>query len=174
LAQPFARAHSIVSSAVVEGRMKDRKFRGVQAWLACLLLVSACRGAASNPADEAMQVIQKWAAAFGESNVDAIVNLYAPDALFFGTGSKTLVSTSEQIRSYFSGLQKDRPRGAQLLEHSVRVVSDDVVIVTGMDQVSGTKDGSVYHAQGRVSFVLEKRGSAWQIVHFHRSTVPTS
>jgi uncharacterized protein (TIGR02246 family) len=154
--------------------MKDRKVRGLHPWLACLLLVFACRGVASNPADDAMQVIQKWAAAFSQSNVDAIVSLYAPDALFFGTGSKTLVSTPEQIRSYFSGLQKDKPRGAQLLEHSVRVVSDDVVIVTGMDRVSGTKDGSVYHAQGRVSFVLEKRGSTWQIVHFHRSAVPTT
>jgi uncharacterized protein (TIGR02246 family) len=121
-----------------------------------------------------MQVIQRWATAFDESNVDAIVGLYAPDASFFGTGSKTLVTQPGEIRSYFeAALQKDKPRGAQLLEHSVRVVSDDVVIVTGLDRVSGTKDGSVYTRDGRVSFVLEKRGALWQIVHFHRSAVPT-
>jgi uncharacterized protein (TIGR02246 family) len=122
-----------------------------------------------------MQVIQRWATAFDESNVDAIVALYAPDASFFGTGSKELVTQPEAIRSYFeAALQKDKPRGAKLLEHSVRVVSDHLVIVTGLDRVSGTKDGSVYTRDGRVSFVLEKRGAAWQIIHFHRSAVPTS
>jgi ketosteroid isomerase-like protein len=55
----------------------------------------------------------------------------------------------------------------------VRVVSDDVVIVTGLDRVSGTKDGSVYYREGRVSFVIERRGGQWQIVHFHRSALPS-
>jgi len=154
--------------------MKTRKLRHLCRWLAAALLLSACQSGASRPADDAMQVVAQWAKAFDESNIDAIVSLYAPDATFFGTGSKTLVSAPEQIRNYFGGLQKDKPRGAKLLEHSVKVVSDNVVIVTGMDQVSGVKDGSVYHADGRVSFVLEKRGPTWQIVHFHRSTVPAS
>jgi uncharacterized protein (TIGR02246 family) len=120
-----------------------------------------------------MRVVQRWATAFGESDVDTIASLYAPDASFFGTGSKALVTTPEQIRAYFEvGLQRDKPRGAQLLEHSVQAISDDVVIVTGLDRVSGTKEGNVYHADGRVSFVLEKRGGSWQVVHFHRSALP--
>jgi len=155
--------------------MKNRKIRWLRLGLACVLLLSACRSGKVSPADDALQVVQRWATAFDESNVDTIVSLYAPDALFFGTGSKTLVSAPEQIRSYFqAALQKDKPRGAKLLDHSVRVVSDDVVIVTGLDRVSGTKDGNVYTADGRVTFVLEKRGPTWQIVHFHRSAVPTA
>ena len=149
-------------------------------WLACALFVSACSNASastdtsSSASDDAMQVVQQWATAFTESNVDAIVSLYTPDALFFGTGSQTLVTAPEDIRSYFeTALQRDLPRGAELLEHSVRAVSDDVVIVTGMDRVTGTRDGSVYANDGRVSFVLQKRGGSWQIVHFHRSAVPT-
>jgi uncharacterized protein (TIGR02246 family) len=155
--------------------MKNRNVRRSCSWLACLLLLSACRGGTGNTAQEALQVVQRWATAFDESNVDTIVSLYAPDALFFGTGSKTLVSAPEQIRSYFeAALQKDKPRGAQLLDHSVRVLSDDLVIVTGLDRVSGTKDGNVYSAEGRVTFVLQKRGAAWQIVHFHRSALPAT
>jgi uncharacterized protein (TIGR02246 family) len=160
-----------------EYRMKSREVGRSRLWLACAFLLAACHSdaGAPNPAGDAMQVIEKWAAAFGESNVDAIVSLYAPDASFFGTGSKALVSTPQQIRSYFEvGLQRDKPRGARLLEHTVRVVSDDVVIVTGMDRVSGTKDGNVYYADGRVTFVLQKRGAIWQIAHFHRSAVPAS
>jgi uncharacterized protein (TIGR02246 family) len=153
--------------------MKSHTLHLLRATLASALVVSACRSDATSPANDALQVVQRWATAFNESNVDAIVGLYAPDALFFGTGSKALVSSPEQIRSYFeAALQKDKPRGAQLLDHSVKVLSDNVVLVTGLDRVSGTKDGTPYHADGRVSFLIEKRGGSWQIVHFHRSALP--
>lgn len=146
-------------------------------WLACVssvLCLCACRSETKSPANDAREVVQRWATAFSESNVDAIVGLYAPDASFFGTGSKALVTTPEQIRSYFQGLHRDKPRAARLDAPLVQVVSDDVVIVTGIDRVSGTRDGSVYHAEGRVTFVLHKRGPGWQIAHFHRSALPAS
>ncbi|HVZ32559.1 MAG TPA: nuclear transport factor 2 family protein [Polyangiaceae bacterium] len=139
--------------------------------MAAALALAACRTGSAG--SDALQVVQRWTAAFNESNVDAIVSLYAPDALFFGTGSRSLVTSRDQIRSYFdAALKKDQPRGAQLLDHSVQVLSDRVVIVTGLDRVSGTKNGSVYHSDGRVTFVIERRGDSWQIVHFHRSALP--
>lgn len=153
--------------------MKNRKTRLPRLFMACVMLLSACKSATPSSATAALHVVERWATAFRESNVDAIVSLYAPDASFFGTGSKTLVTTPAQIRSYFeTALQRDKPRGAELREPSVRVASEDVVIVTGLDRVSGTKDGSVYSTEGRVTFVIEKRGEDWQIVHFHRSAMP--
>ena len=155
--------------------MKSHLLRFSSVSLACALALSACRSTPASPANDAMQVVQRWTTAFNESNVDAIVRLYAPDALFFGTGSKSLVSTPDPIRSYFeAALQKDKPRGAQLLDHSVKVLSDNLVLITGLDRVSGTRDGTVYHSDGRVSFVLEKRDAGWQIVHFHRSALPAT
>jgi uncharacterized protein (TIGR02246 family) len=155
--------------------MKSHLNRLSGAALACALALSACRATPANPTSDALQVVQRWTTAFNESNVDAIVSLYAPDALFLGTGSKSLVTAPNEIRSYFAAaLTKDKPRGAQLLDHSVKVLSDSVVLVTGLDRVTGTKDGSVYQHDGRVSFVLEKRGESWQIVHFHRSALPAT
>jgi hypothetical protein len=67
--------------------------------------------------------LDKWTKAFTESDVDGIVNLYAPDALFFGTGSKTLVAKPEDIRKYFEqALLSNRPRGATVGDHSVMVL----------------------------------------------------
>jgi uncharacterized protein (TIGR02246 family) len=166
-------APGVAALLVEESRMKKPNTTARRLSLACVILLLSCKSDASSSANDAMQVVERWARAFSESNVDAIVGLYAPDASFFGTGSKTLVSTPAQIRSYFeAGLQRDKPRGAELREPSVRVASDNVVIITGLDSVSGTKDGSIYHAEGRVTFVVEKRGSDWQIVHFHRSAMP--
>ena len=153
--------------------MQDRKPALWHLCFGCALFLSACAGSRASAESDARLVIQRWATAFEKSDVDTIVSLYAPDASFFGTGSQTLVTAPAEIRSYFeAALNRNQPRGAELLAHSVHVVSSDAVIVTGLDRISGTKDGVVQHSHGRVSFVLRKRGATWQIVHFHRSLVP--
>lgn len=127
----------------------------------------------AGPQEDALQVVEKWAKAFGDADVDGITNLYAPNALFFGTLDKTLSSQSADIRKYFErALLTGRPRTAALREHSVKVLGDSVVVVTGLDTVTGTRDGQVISAQGRITFVLEKQQGDWKIVHFHRSAVP--
>ena len=141
--------------------------------VAIALVASLCSTAIAGPKEEALQVLEKWTKAFTDSDVDGIVKLYAPDALFVGTGSKTLVTKPEEIRKYFEeALLRNRPRGAKLGDHSVMVLSDTVVVVTGLDTVTGVRDGTPFSANGRVTFVVAKRGSDWQIVHFHRSAMP--
>jgi len=141
--------------------------------MAVVLFASLCSAAVAGPKEEALQVLEKWTKAFTESDVEGIVNLYAPDALFFGTGSKTLVTKSEEIRKYFEQtFLSIRPPGATVGDHSVMILSDTTVVVTGLDTITGVRDGKPFSANGRVTFVVAKRGSDWQIVHFHRSAMP--
>jgi uncharacterized protein (TIGR02246 family) len=141
--------------------------------IAVVLFASLCSAAFAGPKEDALQVVEKWAKAFTDSDVDGIVKLYAPDATFLGTGSKTVVVKPEEIRKYFEqALLSNRPRGAKLDSHSAMEVSDTAVVVTGLDTVTGVRDGQPVSANGRVTFVLAKRGSGWQIVHFHRSAMP--
>jgi uncharacterized protein (TIGR02246 family) len=129
--------------------------------------------AIAGPREEALQVVEKWTRAFTDSDVDGIVKLYAPDALFVGTGSKTVVVEPAEIRKYFEqALLSTRPMGATILSYSVVVLSDTAVVVTGLDTVTGVRDGKPFSGNGRVTFVVAKRGSDWQIVHFHRSSMP--
>jgi uncharacterized protein (TIGR02246 family) len=137
------------------------------------LLASLCSTTIAGPKEDALQVVDRWAKAFTDSDVEGIVKLYAPDATFLGTGSKTVVVKPEEIRTYFEqALLSNRPRGAKLDSHSATEVSDTAVIVTGLDTVTGVRDGQPVSANGRVTFVLAKRGSGWKIVHFHRSSMP--
>src|SRR6266446_3933002 len=69
--------------------------------VAVALITSLCSTAIAGPKEEALQVLEKWTKAFTDSDVDSIVKLYAPDALFLGTGSKTVVTKPEGIRTYF-------------------------------------------------------------------------
>ncbi len=137
------------------------------------LLMFGVGSAMAEPKDEATQVVEAWARAFNASDVDGIVALYAPDALFVGTGSKTVVKSPEGIRRYFEeALLQNRPRGAKLDDSSTMVLSETAVLVTGLDTVTGVRDGQPYSASGRATFVVAKRGPDWKIVHFHRSAMP--
>lgn len=141
--------------------------------IAVAMFASLCSTVIAGPKEEALLVLEKWTKAFTDSDVDGIVKLYAFDTTFLGTGSKTVVVKPEEIRKYFEqALLSNRPRGATLGSHTAMVLSDTAVVVTGLDTVTGVRDGKPVSANGRVTFVVAKRGSDWQIVHFHRSAMP--
>jgi uncharacterized protein (TIGR02246 family) len=140
-----------------------------------LAFVSVVFGSAAlaGPAEEASSVVARWAEAFRASDVDAITSLYAPDAAFIGTGSRTVVTDPAGIRAYFErALLNNRPRGATLDEHVVMPLSSTAALVTGLDTTTSVRDGQVVGTPGRITFVVAERGSEWLIVHFHRSALP--
>ena len=146
----------------------------MRAFLSALtLIVSLSSAAIAGPKEDALQVLEKWAKAFTDSDVDAIVKLHAPDALFMGTQSTTVVVKTEGIRAYFeNALLNNRPRSAKLTDYTAVVLSDTAVAVSGLDALTGVRDGKTFGTTGRVTFIVAKRGADWQIVQFHRSPVP--
>src|SRR4030088_1307843 len=94
---------------------------------AVTLLVSFSSSVLAGAKEDALQVLDKWAKAFTDSDVDAIVKLHAPDALFMGTASKDVVIKTEGVRAYFeNALLNNRPRGAKLIDYSALALSDTV------------------------------------------------
>lgn len=127
-----------------------------------------------NPKVEVLSLLDRWAKAFSDSDVDTIVNFFAPDTLFMGTFTKNLGVDARGIRAYFeNSLLNNRPRGAKLIDANVLVLSDTVVAVSGLDELSGVRDGNTFITNGRVTFVIAKLNTDWKIVQFHRSLVPT-
>jgi uncharacterized protein (TIGR02246 family) len=140
---------------------------------AVALLFTLSSASIAGPKEDALLILEKWAKAFTASDVDAIVKLHAPDALFMGTASKSVVTQTSGVRTYFeNALLNNRPRSAKLTDVKVLELSDSVVAVSGQDLLSGVRDGSTFSTTGRVTFVVAKRGAEWQIVQFHRSPVP--
>jgi uncharacterized protein (TIGR02246 family) len=143
----------------------------------CLAAVVLCASlgasAFAGPKEDGLAVLNEWAKAFAASDVDAIVKLYAPETYFMGTGSKSVVTDHAAIRKYFeNAILTRRPRSAPITESHVVVLSDDAVLVTGLNSSNGVLDGKPFSNPGRVTFVIAKRGSDWKIVHFHRSAMP--
>ena len=67
--------------------------------LSVVLCASLSSAATAGPKEDALVVLDQWAKAFAASDVDAIVKLYASDALFMGTGSKSVVTQTADIRA---------------------------------------------------------------------------
>lgn len=66
---------------------------------------------------------------------DEVVDLFTPDALFWGTTMRDLATTKDGIRQYFSGLSNLKPnelKASALGPSSALVLSDTSVLVSGM------------------------------------------
>lgn len=125
------------------------------------------------PDSAAADVLARWTRAFTDSDVTGIVDLYADDALFLGTSSKTGTRNRADVRAYFErALLHNRPRTAAIDQATFVTLTDGVVLASGLDTVTGTKEGQPYVIRGRFTFVLQKREAGWKIVHFHRSALP--
>ena len=138
-----------------------------------VLLISLSSTANAGPKEEALQIVEKWTAAFTNSDLDGIVKLHATDAVLIGTGSKALIAPPEGVRRYFETVFRSGKYTPALGEHSVLQISDTTVVVTGFDTIVGVMAEKPVNLSGRDTFVIAKRGADWQIVHFHRSATPT-
>ncbi|MGZ5037348.1 MAG: nuclear transport factor 2 family protein [Usitatibacter sp.] len=142
-------------------------------WLLAVVAFSTL--AHAGPREEAQAAYDSFFTSFTTGNQAQLASLFAPDSLFYGTGSEEVVSTPEGVIAYFTraldGARGDvtaRPFGSKAL-----VLSDSVVAISGKWQSERTLDGRMTTAgPSRVTAVLQKRGDRWLIVQFHNSPTP--
>src|SRR5215472_10675150 len=96
--------------------------------LVMLLLTSV--SATVGPADDAGSIVDRWVTAFNSNDVDALVSIYAPDAILLGSTDLTHKEGSHAIRGYFVRLAKRRDRVA-IDNRKVIMLRNDVAYVTG-------------------------------------------
>lgn len=129
----------------------------------------------AGPQEDALSAFDKFFPAFVTENHEQVAGLFAPDALFYGTASANLVTTSAGVRDYFTNAlsAKNGTAKATPLERTALVLSDDVVAVSGKWQVERTVDGKTTTAGPfRTTAVMQKRGNQWLIAQFHNSPTP--
>lgn len=107
---------------------------------------------------DALEVVERWSTAFTQSDTDTVMSLFATDAVFIGTTSKTLVTNPEGIRHYFeSSLVQTKRYVSVLTDIVINTVSDDVATVTALNKITITENNHTELAPGRLSIVLSKR-----------------
>ncbi len=126
------------------------------------------------PKASALTVFDAFLTAFTAADVDAVVGLFWDDALFWGTTGPDLVKTIEAVREYFKPLGNLKPSEwrAASLGTSPLVVSDAVVLISGLWQIENVVDGKPAITPLRVSVAVTRRDNTWRIAQFHNSLRP--
>lgn len=121
----------------------------------------------AGPGEDASAVVDQWSATYSANDRNALVKLYAPDALLFGTTEKMPVRGSEGIREYFVALDKGGRRNT-IQEKNVFVLSDDAAVVAGFYDFA-RKDQDYKPRPSRYTMLVVKRDGKWVIQHHHSS-----
>jgi len=127
----------------------------------------------NNVLDDGDQLLANWVAAVNRCDVDAVMQLFAADAMFYGTSTKTLITSSEGIRQYFEqAFAQLQPLSMSIDNNKIQSVSDDVLLTACTDEWSVMLDGQKQVMAGRLVLTAAKRQEEWRIVSFHRSVMP--
>jgi uncharacterized protein (TIGR02246 family) len=122
----------------------------------------------AEPADDAGAIVDRWVTAFNSNDVDALVSLYAPNAILFGSTDLTLKEGSKAIRGYFARLAKSGDR-VTINDRKIIALNDNVSYVTGLYEFSAVRNGEVKKSLAGFSIVLVRLGGDWLIAHHHSS-----
>lgn len=136
--------------------------------LSLLLMSLVTTAASAAPADEANAVIDRWSAAYTSNDPEAIVKIYAPDAILLGTVSPVISVGTEAIRKYFS-LVKGSGNKNSIQERHTIVLDENAVVVTGFYEFTRMKDGQSSPSPSRFTMLVTKRDGEWHIAHHHSS-----
>ena len=122
---------------------------------------------------EGDQLLANWVAAVNRCDVNAVMQLFAADTIFYGTSTKTQISRIEGIRQYFEqAFAHLHPLSMSIDNKKMLSVSDDVMQLACSDKWSVTLDGQQQVMFGRLVLTAVIRQGQWKIVSFHRSVMP--
>ena len=130
--------------------------------------------AMAGPQEDGQAVFDKFLSDFTAANPDVIAAHFAPDALFWGTNSRDLISGTNSIRQYFVDAFKRLPgaKATPVGKVSALMIGDNVMAVSGVWQVETSVDGKAVINQNRNSVTLVRRDGRWLIASFANSRRP--
>src|SRR5262245_26553664 len=141
------------------------------AFLAACAATDADRSAAGNADIAVVAATEEWRVAYDSRDAQRIAAQYAPDAVFWGTSSKTVRPTPETIMEYFKDAGKRPDARVEIIEQHIQIYGD-IGINTGLYNFSDVRDGKRVQNPSRFSMVFQKRGDRWILVQHHSSRLP--
>ncbi len=138
-----------------------------------LLIVGVVPGALAGPAEESAQLGDQWIKVFVEGNAEALANLYAHDASFWGFLGPFRVEGRDAIRATYAGLFKTFPIRAVVKRYFyVQVYDNTVVRNYYFTMTLGDSKGNVRNYHGRANIVYIVVDGQRVIVTHHTSLLP--
>ncbi|TMR17478.1 SgcJ/EcaC family oxidoreductase [Nonomuraea turkmeniaca] len=115
--------------------------------------------------DPMREMLNRWKTAFDGHQVDAMADLFTPDALFQGFGPK-VVAGRDAVRAYYEAVPDDRTAEVTVL--STYTIGDEVA--GGFADVT-FRDPKGWETAVHLSMVLRRDPDTWRIRQYHVSRV---
>jgi hypothetical protein len=120
----------------------------------------------------ARTVCQQWLDAVNARDLDAVVALYAADAVLMPTFSPHVLRTEEQRRGYFASLAQQAALHVSLHEKTFSVqATGSIKAASGIYCFRFEIDGEPLGFEARFSYVIDQ-AAARPILHHHSSQIP--
>lgn len=119
--------------------------------------------------------LHRWASVFNAADLDAMVALYDPHAVLWGTFATSLTDSPAGIRQYFERVFAAVPLPQVVLGEGLLRVLGDVALHSGGYVLSvGLPGGEVRSLAARFSFTYrrDEADGRWLIVDHHSSVMP--
>jgi uncharacterized protein (TIGR02246 family) len=156
----------------IERRQRTPRTTRMRTQIVCATLTAllVAGPALAGPEEDVAAATQAWAEAFSRHDLEGLLRLYDPGAVFWGTSSATLRDNPAAIRDYFKGVPTSRMI-VRIGDARVRVFGD-TAIATGHYTFVDVRDGKEVPRPARFSFTYRLRDGRWVIVDHHSSSVP--
>ena len=130
-----------------------------------------CASKDSKEAQEVKETLNIWLKAVSSGGPDAVMTLYADDAVLLPTLSGVICDNPAKRLDYFKHFTaKDSLKG-KIDELHTRVM-DDTAVNSGHYTFTFKQDGKEVAANARFTYVYKKTPLGWLIVEHHSSLVP--
>jgi ketosteroid isomerase-like protein len=127
----------------------------------------------NNLLEDGEQLLANWVNAVNQCDVNAVMQLFAADVMFYGTSTKTLITSSEGVRQYFEqAFAQLQPLTMSIEDKKIQSVSDAVMLLACSDSWTVTLNGQQQIMFGRLVMTAAIKQGVWKIVSFHRSALP--
>ena len=126
----------------------------------------------AQPAEDCTNMANRWSDVFTNAPaLETMTGLFLPNALFFGTVSKELGTTTTDVVAYFTPVFARKFRSKNSIK-SQRVIqiADGVWVIAGLYDFTG--GGPLTDALARFHFVVVREGNHCKIAAFNSSRVP--
>jgi len=141
-------------------------------WLSASLFAFMLSTGAVNagPGEDANAALDRFSAAYTANDVDALVQLYSPNAILLGTNSPVMSEGRDAVRAYFTNLKlAGSGNKNQIQERKTIVIDNGTVLVTGFYEFTRIAEGKPVLGPARFTVLLTKTDGDWLIAHQHSS-----
>ncbi|MBD8909545.1 DUF4440 domain-containing protein [Methylorubrum zatmanii] len=119
---------------------------------------------------EAGKVLLRWAETVGTRNVDAVLALYAPDAILVPTMSDDIRGREDDRRRYFESFLDNDGISCGITVQKKRVSRKlGTVVIGGLYSFQIRRDGTETVVPARFLFTFEEIDGRWLITGHHSS-----